>query len=480
VLSVSVPATPVENEFSMGPDGGESEEGGLSMQQVQSIVWAHRYLTLLIFCAIVVPTVLVAKFLLPKTYAATATLMVNYEINDPLAGKDANAELMNNYMSTRIQLMQSAEVLKPVIEKLQLTQDKTFTAGFSGDPRALVEYVQEGLAKTLDIEQGALGSQLLNVTALARDPVKAAQIANTVSEVYAEQELSRQTGPATDRALRYAQQLSELKAKVNLAQEQVTAFRQRTGVTADINAQNNVEADLLASLEQRYQEAQNQRRAAEVRAGSDQSTSSAYMASNVVQQLKTKVATLEGQLAQMSATMGPLHPKVKELKSELESTRQTLAEESRTYSSGVNADLTASRQLEEKLRSAVEQQRVKVLNVRRLQDEGTKYLLELESAQSVYKRALDGYDEIMFAKGGHTTNVNFVSRAVPPLRAAKPNKLKILLMGMIAGLGIGFAAPLGYELFFNRRVRCADDLERGFSIPVLIELDELPAVVEAA
>jgi hypothetical protein len=29
-------------------------------------------------------------------------------------------------------------------------------------------------------------------------------------------------------------------------------------------------------------------------------------------------------------------------------------------------------------------------------------------------------------------------------------------------------------------VRCADDLERGFSIPVLIELDELPAVVEAA
>ena len=482
VLSVSVPGTPVDHELAAAGDPGEGEdEGGLSLRQIQCMVWANRYATLIIFFAIVLPTALVAKFLLPKTYAATATLMVNYEINDPLAGKDANAELMNNYMSTRIQLMQSAEVLKPVIEKLHLTEDKTFTAGFSGnDPRALTEYVQEGLAKTLDIAQGALGSQLLNVTALARDPVKAADIANTVSEIYSEQELSRQTGPATDRALRYAQQLSELKSKVNLAQEQVTAFRQRTGVTAEANTQNNVDSDLLASLEQRLQEAQNMRRAAEVKAGADQSTSTAYMSSNVVQGLKTKVATLEAQLAQMSATMGPNHPKVKELKSELEATRATLVEESRTYSSSVNGDLVASRQLEEKLRAAVDQQRLKVLNVRRLQDEGTKYLLELESAQSVYKRALDGYDEIMFAKGGHTTNVNFVSRAVPPLRAAKPNKIKILLMSIIAGLGLGLAGPLGYEMFFNRRIRCADDLERSFKIPVLIELDAIPATAEAA
>ncbi len=130
-------------------------------------------------------------------------------------------------------------------------------------------------------------------------------------------------------------------------------------------------------------------------------------------------------------------------------------------------------------RPPVEEQRLKVLNVRRLQDEGTKYALELESAQTVYKRALDGYDEIMFASGGHTTNVNFVSRAVPPLKAAKPNKVKILFGSILAGLILGLAGPLAYEILVNRKIRCADDLERSFGIPVLIELDEIPSLREA-
>jgi len=29
-------------------------------------------------------------------------------------------------------------------------------------------------------------------------------------------------------------------------------------------------------------------------------------------------------------------------------------------------------------------------------------------------------------------------------------------------------------MFVNRRVRCRDDLERGFKVPVLAELDPIP------
>jgi uncharacterized protein involved in exopolysaccharide biosynthesis len=423
---------------------------------------------------------LVVKFLMPKTYSATATLMVNSEISNPLASKDINDALLANYMSTRVQLMQSSEVLMPVIERLKLTQDPEFIQGFSGDPSALTNYVRDELSDRLEILQGAYGSQLLNVTASARDPVKAARIANTVSEVYSEQELHRQTGPATERATRYSQELAELKEKVNAAQEQVTAFRQRTGVTTDIAAQNDVEAGLLTTMEQRYQDAQNQRRAAEVKAAGDQSANSGFISSNMVNELKIKVANLESQLAELSSTLGPQHPKVVQLKSELAATRQSLSEELRTYSNSANVDLVAARQLEAKLKDAVEEQRLKVLNVRRLQDEGTKYVLELESAQSVYKRALDGYDEIMFASGGHTTNVTFVSRATPPLKASKPNKPKLMIVAVLIGLMVGLIGPMAYELLFDRRVRCSDDLERSFDIPVLVELHSIPSLAGAA
>jgi uncharacterized protein involved in exopolysaccharide biosynthesis len=68
---------------------------------------------------------------------------------------------------------------------------------------------------------------------------------------------------------------------------------------------------------------------------------------------------------------------------------------------------------------------------------------ELESAQAVYKRALEGYDQIMFASGGHDTNVTFVSRATPPVKPSKPKVLTGLILGcMVAAfLGLGFEAP---------------------------------------
>ena len=49
-------------------------------------------------------------------------------------------------------------------------------------------------------------------------------------------------------------------------------------------------------------------------------------------------------------------------------------------------------------------------------------------------------------------------------------------MSIVGGLGLGLVLPTLYELFFQRRVRCADDLERAFAIPVLVELSEIPSL----
>lgn len=441
---------------------------GLSLNQIFAIARAYKRSALLIFLLITVPTGLIVKFALPRIYSATAVLMVDSEVGD--------RSMQPSYQSTRIQLMESPQVLMPVIEKLGLTSDPAYAAGYRGDPTLLPYHVMETLSKKIEIEPGALGSDLLSVTAFANSPIRAAEIANSVSEVYADQE----PGPAAERAKRYSQQLTELKTKVALAQEQVTAFRQRTGVAPELTSDNDVEQSLLNSLELRYQEAQSQRRTAEVKAQSEPTLSSSFQGSSMAQSLRSKLEVLESQLAQLSSTLGPQHPRVLELKSEIASTRRSLAAETASFSSQTTADLVAARQLESKLRAAVEDQRIKVLTYRKTQEEGAKYLLELESAQTVYKRALDGYDTIMFTSGGHGTNVKFVSRAVPPLIAAKPDKVKLMGASAAIALALGLLLPVGYELFFNRRIRCVDDVERSFSLPVLVELGSLPReLVEA-
>jgi succinoglycan biosynthesis transport protein ExoP len=452
---------------------------GISLLQIFSILRAYRLQTLLIVLAISVLMAGVIK-LMPKTYTATSTLMVNPEGNDPLASNNQGmATPMFNYMSTESQLMMSPEVLLPVIDKLNLTQDKSYTSGYSGDGSTLRDWVRENLIKSLDIQLGAFASQLIYINASARDPQLAAQIANTLADVYLTQQRQRVSGPASERAKRYALELAELKDKVRVAQEQVTAFRQRTGVTDTTEKNNNVEQALLASLEGKLQDAQNARRAAEVKAMADQTASTAA-GSIVVQNLKSLLDTQQTQLAQLRTTYGAQHPKVLELESQIHATQRNLDSELHSVSSGNSADLASARELESKMRGAVEEQRNKVLGVNKLQDEGTKYELELESAQSVYKRALDGYDQIMFASGGHIANISVVSAAVPPQKATKPNKPKLLIMGVFVGIFIGLLAPVIYELLVNRRIRCRDDFERNFDLPVLMEFDRIINVRSAA
>ena len=444
---------------------------GLSLAQILSIVWAHRNLSILIVLLVLSLTALVMT-MWPRTYTASVTLMVNYEVNDPLNGKGLPVGQVGSYIATQVELMQTPEVLLAVVDRLKLTENKDYARGYRGDSGTLREWVAKELSRNLAIYQGQLGSQLIYVTYSANDPTEAAQVANNVAEVYKEQDYMRSTGPPGERAKRYAQQLNELKGKVDQAQRGVTAFHQRNGLFEEGN-KTNVDMVLLATLEGRLLEAQNARRAAEARASADQSVNDQALSSTLVQSLKTQLATQESRLAQLATVYTQKHPEIRELQSQIGATRRSLASTLQSYSANASAGLSVAHRLEQNLLQAVAEQRAKVLAKGQLHDEAAKYLLELESAQAVYKRSLEGYDQIMFASGGHFTNVSFVSRATPPVRASKPKVLTGLILGCIAAAILGLGIPLGWELF-NRRVRCRDDLERQHGIPVLVEFGALP------
>lgn len=445
---------------------------GLSPMQIVSILRARWKQSATILGA-VLALALVVSLVMPKTYTATATLMVNYEVNDPLGGKEFPTGLLGSYMATQVELMRSPEVLRPVIERLKLTENKNYAAGFSGNPADLPEWVEKKLDKKLVIQQGLSGSQLIYVADSASDPRGAAAIANMVAQVYTEQVYERLTGPASERAKRYTQELEELKKKVAAAQDDITAFRNRTHL-ADIQAKADLDMALLNSLELRLQEAQNTRRAAESKLTTDQSVSNPVLSSNLVQTLKSQLATEEAKMGELRATLGPRHPQVLELQSQLAATRAALGAEVHSYASSASSDLTSARELERKLSGAVEEQRAKVLQVRGQQDEGAKFVLALQSAEDVYKKALDGYDQVMLASTGRYTNVSFVSHATPPLKPSKPNLLKNLALAFVAGGLLGLAVPFALELL-RRRVRCRDDIEREHGIPVLAEFGPMPA-----
>ncbi|MGA2552071.1 MAG: hypothetical protein ABSF50_18140 [Burkholderiaceae bacterium] len=399
-------------------------------------------------------------------------MMVNYEVNDPLNGKQLPVGQLESYIATQMELMQTSEVLLAVVDALSLTQNGDYADDYPTGRGTLREWVAKKVSANLVIYQGQMGSQLIYVTYAAKTPVEAAQVANAVVDVYKEQDHLRSTGPPAERAQRFAVQLNDLKRRVEQAQKDVTDFHQRNGLIDD-ETKTNVDAVLLANLQGRLIEAQGAVHVAQSRKSADQASSDQVLSSLQIQALKTQLTAQELRAAQLERVYTPDHPEVRDARSQIEVIQHALSAAIGGYSNNASANLDGDHRLEQSLQQAIAAQRASMLATSRLRDEAAKYSLELESAQTMYKRALQEYDQIMFSSGGLYTNVSVVSRARPPLKPSKPKLLTGLILGSgLAGL-FALSIPVGLELS-NRRVRCRDDLERYHGIPVLMELGRLP------
>jgi polysaccharide biosynthesis transport protein len=437
-------------------------------------IMRHYWKASVAIATMVIGAATLAAFLLPKTFTATATLIVDYVNKDPLAGELLPLQLLASYVATQTELIDSPAVLLRVVDQLHLDSDPAFGGRSTTDPVSRREIAANALSRSLKVGEGR-GGQLLYISVSARTAKRAAELANAVTDAYVEQDRARINDPAGERAKTYSKQLAELRQKVATAQASVTDFRAQKGLTGLSSATADLEVQTLNELEKHLVEAQVARRSVEANSLQSPAASNAARASNLVEALKHKLDTEDADIARLQSTFGAQHPRILELQSERAATRRSLDAELRSLSANGTEQLRSARDLEEKYRRAVEQQRKIVLSVRELQDEGAKLMLELESAQAVYKRALDGYDQVMFASIGNRTSVNVISRAVPPVKPSKPSKVKLIVGGAVVGIGLATLLPLLYELLVNRRMRCREDFERDFRVPVLAEFGAILA-----
>ncbi len=460
--------------FALPPPPGDEESSstGMSVAQVLAILLAYWKFSLVTFFVVTGALAVMIK-LMPMQYIATATVIVNHENKDPLAGRDFTNIEIGTYIPTQMELISSRSVLQPVIDKLNLTADKEFSGGFAGPPQALNEVVSKNLREAVQVKQGT-GSQLLYISALSHWPVKAAKIANAVTEEYLQQNRQRINDPAGERAERYSKELAELREKAAAAQDRVTEFRQQHAMTEVDADKADLEGAALNDLQTKLLDAQNQRRQLEARQLDSHASSDSALDSPAVQTLRGKLSTQEAEMADLRSTLGPKHPKVIELQSQMDATRRSLSQEVQSISANEAVQLTRARELEAKYQAALNAERERLIGRRAVQDQAAKLMLELQSAQVTYKKALDGYDQIMFASVSNFSDVALVSRADIPVKSEKPNKKKYFMMVCAASLGLSLAWPFAFELFVNRRLRCRDDLERHFKIPVLAQFGPLP------
>ncbi|HTW74536.1 MAG TPA: Wzz/FepE/Etk N-terminal domain-containing protein [Steroidobacteraceae bacterium] len=439
----------------------------LSLMQILAIA-RHYWLVELSVWLVLTAAIAAALLALPKVYTATATLIVDDSNDTALSGQGPRTDQLGSYLAQQTELITSPVLLEPVVAQLHLTEREDFTRGFTGNLSGLPDYVAHRLSNALQV-QISPNAQLLYVSASAVDPNEAAEIANAVVNQYFVQGEGREQ--------QYATQLGELRTRVAQAQANLAAFRAQSGVT-DLSDPNNsggdTETQALTSLEAKLLDAQNQRRTLEAEASGDTASSAPALASPQVQQLETQLRTLQTERAQLLTIYGARHPKIVALDTQIAATRVALSNTLHQIRTDLDAQLARASDLEAQYQQAVKAQQTQVVKLRDVQGQGARLELELQSAQSVYKDALAGYEQTMFGSVNKFTNLRLISAAMPPIDPTRSKKRQWSAMGTMAALALAFALPFGYELLLNRRLRCRDDLERAFGVRVLALIGPIP------
>jgi uncharacterized protein involved in exopolysaccharide biosynthesis len=444
-----------------------AEELPISVLQITTILRAYWKVSVTVFVVVVSLSIL-GLLVLPKSYSGVSTMLVEFDSRDPLAAKGPAEFAPSNYLPTQIELMQSDAVLDGVINRLSLKKVPEFIAGVKEHDPALRDVVLDKLRANLDVEPGRMGSQLIYVTATASSATLSADIANAVADSFLEQHFSDTAGPSAQRAQRYGEELASLKVKVIEAQTALTDFRKSAGADY-LDSKTDLESDLLNSLEHRLLDTRNALRANQARAGDSRGMTTSTLTSTQISTLRDEGNKLEASMAQLRTEYGANHPEVIALQSKIVANKAAQASNQTAFMKATHSDIQVNSSEVEALEKAVGVQRAKVAKIRAYKDQEVKFGLEFESAQTVYKKALDGYDQQAFAASGQNSQIRIASRARVPVKASKPRPLKFLAAGIAAGLVLAFLAPFLLELP-RRRIRCRDDIERDMKIPILIEI----------
>ncbi|TFW35996.1 chain length determinant protein EpsF [Massilia horti] len=438
---------------------------------------AHQFLQILrarkkIILSILLATVLLTlgfSLLQPKTYKATASVLLNYKGVDPLTGLTMPGQLLPGYMATQIDIISSKNVAGRVVDTLHLAGSPAVLQQFQAatEGRGNVrDWLADLLLKKLEIVPSR-ESSVVEISFKGADPGFAAAVVNAFADQYQKVTVQLKTDPAKKASAYFNEQTKQLRDNLEAAQARLSKYQQEKGIVSLDNNRVDVELARLNDLSAQLVAAQAQAIEGNSRERAARGGASPDVTNNMmVQNLRVSLASAEAKLADTSSRYGRNHPQYQAARSEVDKLRSELNSAMSTVSSSVGGNAAVLRQREAELRAALAEQKAKVLELNRTRDELGPLLKELDSAQRAYDAASQRFSQTRIEAQSEQSDVSVLNPAVAPTEPSGPrvllNTLVAFLIGTVLGVGVAFLLEL-----FNRPVRSASDMKDVLGIPVL-------------
>lgn len=413
-----------------------------------------RVLLFVLLTTVLVTTVV--SLLLPKTYLATAAMLVDSKDDQSMrTSAEANVRERIGYMQTQVDIITSRKVARKVVDSLDLAEDPEVHAAFekvSDGEGAIEDWLSIGLLKDLkvDTSQGSV----IYIAYPSAGAQFSAQVANAFAKAYMETALELRVEPSRQTAAWFDEQMKGLRTRLEEAQARLSDYQKENGLVDErYDVENLALSDLATEVA----------RARARRAGFAPPENGVTAAR---QNARGELMRSESKLLELSARLGTNHPWYQRQLAETERLRSNL--QSEMGSSSYGSSPSSQRRLAE-LRGALEAQQSRVLALKQHRYQFDVLARDVEIAQKAYETAMQQAVNKRVESQANLTNVSILNAAVAPFSPTRPRIALNIALSVVVGLMLGLGIIYLMEMF-DHRVRSLSDLKSELLVPVLAEL----------
>lgn len=437
-----------------------------------------RFGLILLAFLLVVITAGVITYFQPRLFPSTVKMEVQPAMADmEIFGRTASPgapRIDPRFAQLQFEILQTKSVLYPVIERLNLTQ----RWAVEGTPIS-----QQGafsrLRRMMQLRENR-NTNLLEITIFNTDPAEAAEIANTIAEVYQDTKIEEQQA-TLDRALRQLDtELAKQREEVAQAAARMRDLREKYCII-DLNPESIGEVsdpirDLIRSKEAEVNSARTN--AAALRTQYERIThlegdelmralSTLQIPDPIISKnlpLYQDARSEEARLFQ--AGLGENHPRVQSLRAQMRVYQEHLEDQIASIRNALRIRLEISEStvetMEQQLAAYYEQEG----DVRRTNVEYEEAKRDYIHKRSIYDAAHGRYMTQLLERGMPATPVIIREKAEASPAPARPRVRLNMVIGVVVGLIIGIGLAFFIE-YLDTSVKTLEDVEHFLGLPVL-------------
>ncbi len=434
--------------------------------------------TAVFFFVIVVGCATLYSFLMPPIYTSKGSIWIEEQLNILPFEDVQRSDNTNLSLQSYSQLLQSRALAAKVIDKLKLFENPKFVGNppkgkklpDPSDP-VFSELLIEKLLNRISVRP-IQNTRLLEVTYSDHDPKSASETLNALFNEYVAM-IIRQRYQASEQATQFLKtQIAAVRSEIEEGDKKLSDYgssknilplaASETPTVAKLSEVNKALTDATIDRIYKYD------RYNQLKTGTVTELSGSPIDSPV-RRLGDQYARLSQEYAKKLGTLRPEYPEMQRLKSEIDSVKEDLQNESKKLIDAAYADYQAALKKEYSLLGLLEQLRTEafkansnsiVYNSLRIELENKKALLE-----SLSKRQSET-DLSARLKSLETANIWIMDRANLPLRRTSPNKRRNVLYGFLVGLAGAIGLALGLE-YLNNTVKTSKDVTNSTGFPIL-------------